>query len=789
MATLPGKITLKKSPSPGGRSVAKKSPTKPILDSELPVSIESPNNETIKTGEFGNVTFGSQSSKSPEIPVAIEMPLSEIESLPFLGRTHTPSSSVPQAIEVQRGSSEIDDLLPYAERDEPPGFFSRMGKRMMGTDVRKDEYQVPRTLATITGSILGSYIGSKTPMGPGATRFVINPLTGMVVSSAVGAWWATQSPEAIMEAAEFFDIVPEGFRKKHGLSPSELRYIANQEALLDLTGSAVFTGIKMAYRTISQTITGAGGRPAKELAQEALEKYDIWLAPVQIGVNKIPRGFVNVMGRFPFIGTSIKKVGGKAEEGLRNAYKLLGSRIGVLVSASDVSQLIFRDAQNLMKDFNKEFGGYYDKIYEKADLLGVNVLPKSLITKGEEILKDLDLKAQVSKSGPRKGEKIDGEVLSKVREFIEENVMSLKAESSGAKGYGFAEPLQPTMTLRQIDGLIERADQLLSTLEKGQKKFAMSLLKDLRTSAQHDMLKNTVGREAAQISASLRKVDELFSSTMTQLFESTTAKRMQIVRRKGIKGVVKSSEELTQTSIDQLSQIMLKLENPTSIDELWRLVTPDTFKQIVARSIEDSVQNSKKIMPEITPGFKAPQEGFSSQKFAQELGLDTGVISSRKQSLEKMLRLSGSKITLPDLESLLSITRAIESLPLPNVSTFLQRKGVIGGLKGVIRGVLPGVAMAGTGMASLWGLLLMIGGGKLVSKIITDPKASHALSKVLRAETEDIVANKFAYAQLMRYGITALFGEGSIGQTAKDNMMELGIWGLDAIVEERISAK
>ena len=154
-----------------------------------------------------------------------------------------------------------------------------------------------------------------------------------------------------------------------------------------------------------------------------------------------------------------------------------------------------------------------------------------------------------------------------------------------------------------------------------------------------------------------------------------------------------------------------------------------------------------------------------------------------------MLRLSGSKITLPDLESLLSITRAIESLPLPNVSTFLQRKGVIGGIKGVIRGVLPGVAMAGTGVASLWGLLFMIGGGKLVSKIITDPKSSHALSKVLQAETEDIVANKFAYAQLMRYGITALFGEGSIGQTARDNMMELGIWGLDAIVEERISAK
>ena len=45
------------------------------------------------------------------------------------------------------------------------------------------------------------------------------------------------------------------------------------------------------------------------------------------------------------------------------------------------------------------------------------------------------------------------------------------------KGYGFAKPSQPTMTLRQIDGLIEKADQLLSTLVKGQKKFAMSLLK------------------------------------------------------------------------------------------------------------------------------------------------------------------------------------------------------------------------------------------------------------------------------------------------------------------------
>jgi len=131
-------------------------------------------------------------------------------------------------------------------------------------------------------------------------------------------------------------------------------------------------------------------------------------------------------------------------------------------------------------------------------------------------------------------------------------------------------------------------------------------------------------------------------------------------------------------------------------------------------------------------------------------------------------------LTVKDLTDLIEITKTIAALPLPNANVFLQRKAVIGGLTGAIRGALPGLAAtAGSGVvAGVWGMAIMIGDGKLASRLITDTKAVKPFRKIMHDEAKSI-RNWKLIPQAIRASITALFGEGGITEDERNQMMEM----------------
>ena len=295
----------------------------------------------------------------------------------------------------------------------------------------------------------------------------------------------------------------------------------------------------------------------------------------------------------------------------------------------------------------------------------------------------------------------------------------------------------------------------------------------LRQAALKDVTENAIGEKALEITARLRRIDEEYSYTLHSLFETSTAKNIETVTKGGLRRTTKLSDTNTKQHVDQLAKVMINIDSPESVQHLYRLVSKDTFRKIVSTTLDDAVQKAKKVNPDGT-------EEFNSAVFAKYLGLDPTRVSARTEVISEMLRLSGSSFKMGDLTTLIKTTETIAGLPLPNASVFLQRKAVLGSFKGVLSGALPGLAAtAGSGvLAGIWGIALMLGGGKLATRLITDPNTLKPLREVIKTNKYSI-ANWKLFPQILRLSLSASLGEGSITQDQFNELSKM----VDPMVE------
>ena len=617
----------------------------------------------------------------------------------------------------------------------------RIMGRLLGTDV-EDPLEIPRLAAILTGSISGGVMGSRMPRLPGAAGVVVNPVTGAMMGGVAGTIAGALSPETAIEMGEAAGIVEEGTRDRIGLSPSELKMLMENEALLDLATSGGFSALRLAGRGTARLLTGAG-KEGMDLAERAA-KHDIDLMPVQVGNRAIGRGYVAIMGRFPFIGASLRARGNASDMAVKNAFLNAPERIAPVASASEISEKIYNDAQTLLKETSKQFHDAYTEVFERAETLGVRVVPKATIDKANDVLKRIAVETPVTVTGEPTS---TGKGLIAVKEFIEREVLPMQATEGGAT-------YTAQQALRQMDGLMSKIDQEVAALEPSQRRFARSLMMEVRNAAQQDMLINVRGAHAGDIARELKALDTDFSHTMSSIFETATANRFGSVRKRGLRAA--EFDETTRTPVDQLARVVLNLDSPQALDELSRLIKPETFKAVAAKTLDDAIQ---------TATTKAgPDAGmFNVETFAQHLGIDRAT-GSRREVIATMLQKSGSPLSINDLDDLVAVGRAISKTEVPDVSTFIARRGTIGGIQAVITAAVPGIAIAGFGTygaAPLLGMATMIGGGKLVSAILARPESARALKNVLDKEATTLVKRN-ATVKALRGGIEYMRAEDTI---------------------------
>lgn len=638
--------------------------------------------------------------------------------------------------------------LGFTPLPEPPQTVGRkIVTRFLGTDV-DDPLAMTRTGTAVIGAVAGGVAGSRVPTAPGPAGLIVNPVTGALVFGGVGAVGGAVSPEYAMEAGEALGLLEAGFREKHGLSPEELRTVAEGEALLEMATGGGLSIMRFAGRGATRLLAGTG----RELA-EAGARQGIALLPVQVGNRQIARGYVAVMGRIPWIGPPLRRGGAAAEAAMQARVEGLPARFAPVSAWSELSESMHRDAKALVRSTNDRFGRLYTDLFARAEAAGVRVVPAATLTKADEILAKIASQTPVSATGEAA---TPGKALEGVKAFIESEILSLRATVPGAT-------VRAQQSLRQMDGLISKIDQEIAGLEPGQKKFAYSLLNQLRQAAQLDAISNVRGPGSSAIAAELKTLDREFSYTMSQLFETAAAKKFGSVERRGLRGV--KTDAATRTPVDQLANLVVKLDSPQAIEELSRLITPETFGRVTAKVFDEAMRLGRK------------GENFDIDAFAKHLGLDD-LNSSRRQTVEMMLDKSGVGLTIDDLDDLVTAGRAIASVEIPNVSTFIARRATISGVRGVINGVVPGLALAGSGTVGAWaggtlvGAAVFVGGGRLISAMLANPASARQLRKVLGKEATTLVRRE-AFVGALRTGIVYLEDQAEISTAEAQRMYEL----------------
>jgi len=730
-------------------------PTKPIPIKSTPdFSIESGYEGPLSAGQIEALGAGIDPPKQTVEGPKSQEEMERIMALP--DATTTIRSNNEQEL---KDSLDYIEPIPPWELPEPPGIGSRLWYQLTGQGRPPDDYNLGRTGATISGAIIGArvgaQIGSKIPPIPFAP-WLINPVTGGIVFSGIGAFGGMLMPETTLEIGETLGLLPEGYREKHAFSNARLLHEAENEAMLDFGFGGAITAAQGIWRHAGRFLSNADSESIR-MASEIRKKFNVNLMPIQLGRRSIARGFAAVFGRMPWVGTRIQTMGLKTAEQLTEAYKTLGqkafSRVDALRADNEISKMIFRDGKELMSAFNKKFEDWYEKAWKLADEANVRVRPVFIKLRAKDILKDLDRVATTTADG----KKIDGEVLAKVRDFINKRVTILDNEQS----------------LRQIDGFIGQIDQMLASLDGHQVKYAQNLMGRLRVAASYDMLKHAVGAEASNITRYIRQIDYQFSYTMNSIFESVTSKKFENVYRGGLKKNTSLSEQATKINIDQLAKYVIDLDSPMAVEQLWKLTSKETFEAVVSRTLDDAVQKARKVNADGT-------EEFFSDRLAKHLGIEAGTVSSKRTSLEKMLKLSKSNLNIKDIEMLILATKQIEGLKLPVASTYLARRLQIAGFKSAVKGLLPGFlvgrGVAATGLTAFFtgmmGVGFLLGGGKLLSRMITDPKSAMLFKEVAKADAH-IIANWKLIPQTIRLTISSLAGDGSIGAEEAKQLDEL----------------
>lgn len=642
------------------------------------------------------------------------------------------------------------------EPDPPPTMGSKVWNRFWGTDV--DDPMPWTRLATqlagvLGGATAGGSAGSQMGAGFGPLGQGAGGVIGALLGGVAGVTAGSAAPEVAMELGEAGGILAPGFREQHGLSDTEMRTLLEGELLLELATGGGISAARGVGRAVTKGLTGASSKGAMGASE-----FGVDLMPVQLGRGKVPRAFVNVMGQFPWVGTPIRKQGALIEDQVKYAISKLPSRIAPAFSSPAIGKQIIDDVATMTKRVDDYFGQAYKALDTAADAAGIAVQPNLLLQRADDTLQAIGVKTPVQ---PGKPVSTATRALEDVKSFVNSEIMTLRSNLGGV-----GSPMIAEQSVAQIRGLSDKINEKISSLVKEgvpYKSRPVELLTSLRQAAQLDMLNNAVGADPAvakRIMADYKELNTHFSETISELFESAGAKRIKAVNTAGARG---TGGKNTKVPVDNLMRIVLRDESPQILKDVRKLVTQETFDNMAAHVISTKLSAATRV--------QGTENMLNVDAFAKLLGLNDKT-SQRFAQTKTLLDMTGG-LKMPEVEKMIDTLRAVEDVPIPNMSQFVARRATLGGFRSVKNAILPGALLAGgAGGASAAGLsgaglgtimtgIMVIGGGRMFSKMISNPDNAKPLGYVLKNEM-----NRYAWRRSVHMAL-----RGTMQQMVQDGEM------------------
>jgi len=659
---------------------------------------------------------------------------------------NTPTLEEEQAIiEALGASTETTDISPNIENVETEELNKKELEKtekitqeitpgMIDPNLKKvgelqglEKLFLDRPTFEAAGAIFGALPG--TPLGP----------AGTVAAGTAGS----------MAMGQLYDIV-QGFLTDETTGFGTQVERATKDFQRELLLQSFFSKIPGLITGARRLVFGKGD----ESLYASAKKFGYPLSLSDTG-NIFARGYGQVIGVFPFVGGPIKRAAAKKATLLNEkANKTLNTfapnvtlfKLGV--DMTKASRSTFDDFRIVSSFFYDDFYNAVDKVGRKTPIISTQNFKNSLgnftklvddgvitLKTGEKVksLKAADKLYNFAKKFKNYPDYISA---AQHKSLIDDLKLYMGQAQQTNPGIlrvltGFKSALETDLRLLTKKSYQENLLKNVYPLAKGKRqKLDANLLSNIANKLKFADKVYANGLENSIITKTLRdkaKTEgiKLIPIPGKQTFKSPPASEFKKVD----KGIF-SAGFLKQGSItaDELAEELLKRKaSPEVFKNLKSLIGEQQFKKFVGAKLERAYSDSL-----LKAGKDQVGLIFDPYKLEQNLGLTT---SRGREMLEIMLQSAKTKkdnpLTVEALEAFLDVAKNHAGLKIPDVSSFMARRFVLGGPKSAIGGA---VMTAGTGAEPTIAVPIILL-ARRTSSVLSNPEILDDVIKVLDPNT------------------------------------------------------
>lgn len=607
----------------------------------------------------------------------------------------------PQAIEPPKDSSmdRLNSLIPV---DTSISRESTGQQEAVDTSTAV-KIKSSRPSFQMVGSLAGGALG--TPLGPMgiAAGGALGTMAGEFVYQTVEDIGRMSDVEGLGESPSFSTRITEGV--KEGVI--DLGFTVGAKAIGEIG--------KFGFKHLINKET-------QELIKEA-DRLGVEPNKMVIQNTKLQRFYGSVMSRFPFAAGKFRKRAKQAVGELTTAKDNLFMRMGPSWDMAKVGINLDDAYKNEYKVFREEINRQYTKVLDEARDVGAYVNTDAIKEATDNAVTQMRLGLQ-AQGIP------DNEIVNALKS---NDVLNRLRKYSGVKR---------TLSLDELRALDELLDgDMKFAASKGGEAIAQfGKIKDSFQSTRQTIRQLQAPPEGGKpIKDQLAEVDSRFTSTMTEMFETPVAKKLERTVNKNMFAVGKFTKAGTKNP-DESFKLLWNAKSPKGMEDLHKVVGDKRFGASLRAHVEGVYDRA------ISNGVDSYMAGqnklaFDFHGFKAKLGIGDPK-SIEYKTMEKALDLSKSGITMKDVTAYTALLEnALRNAP-DDVNSFIARRATLGGGKAVLG------ALGGSLGAPIL-LLTRLGGRVLSSKpllvrasMMLDPNLSLQHRKALMLSLEKMVGDE-----------------------------------------------
>jgi len=471
------------------------------------------------------------------------------------------------------------------------------------------------------------------------------------------------------------------------------------------------------------------GKPEKELYDSAKRlKFPLSLSD---SGNIISKGYGRVIGVFPYVGNPIKQAASdKASFLNKKAIETLNT-FGPNVTLTKLGIDMAEASKATYGDFRRVSNFFYEDFYKAVDKIGnTPVIPtKNFKASLKNFVDIVDGGKVAGLDSPRKGGLLYNYAKGGPKSPKYINATQYKSLIEDIKTYtDIAAKRGSDSDVRVLTGIKSALETDLRLLTK--KSYQDELLTKVYPMSKKSR-KKLDPKILSNIAEKLKFADNVYangvensiiSNSLKNKLSSQTIKQGQVPGKKAFDQPVASTFKRVDRNIfgtgferpgsitaDQLGEALLRRgASPQLFKDLRTLVGEKQFKKFARSKIQSAYDSSL-----ITAGENKVGLVFDPYKFEKNLGLTT---EKGRELLSVMLE--GSKLNVKNLEDFFVVAKNHAGLKVPDVSSFVARRAVLGGTRSLVGGVIGTVGVT-TNPVIGSALIFM---ARKTSRFLTNPK-------------------------------------------------------------------